>query len=331
MRNEALYRQWKILHMIYSYSNRGVSKSELAREFSVTRKTISRDITNLSASGFPIYEELDEARGNQLFYYMDGDYKIPQIRFSADEFASLLLMLKLSYPLESYFNGLFQDTFSKIMAQTPVEYREFALKLSAIVLPETMNLIPYTPENSNNISLIMENIINCRKISFKYDSIYSQKEKSHTVSPLALKFFNNNFYLAAHSAKYGQVLIFAVNRISDLKPTDKIQDHVKFNPEEFFNAGFGINAGDKFTVKLKFSKQIAQYISERRWHENQKIALCKDGSIILTLQAKSLPEMTKFVLSFRDNVKVLEPEILITEVKQTIKKVAELYEDSNVT
>jgi len=326
MRNESLYRQWQILHLIYSHSQRGISQSELAAEFQVSKRTITRDIQNLSSVSFPIYADKEKYGDNQVYYFMESSYRIPQISFSEDEFATLYLMLKLSHPFESYFNGLFKDTFSKIMAQTPLEYRKFAARLSDIILPETTNVIPYTIENSNNLSVLMENILNQKKVKFQYKSIFSQGIKTHLISPLAIKFFNNNFYLAGFSKKKNLTLIFAINRIFNLEKVDESQDIVKFNPEKFFDESFGITEGKQFKARLRFNKIIAQYVSERSWHANQRIIRQENGDLILELPAKSISEMTKFVLSFKENVEVLEPQELKEEVIQTIIKIAQIYE-----
>ena len=77
MRNQSLYRQWHILHLINQNRLTGISKGELAKEFGVSKKTIARDITNLSTCGFPLYEDQDSERENQVFYYFTQGYRLP--------------------------------------------------------------------------------------------------------------------------------------------------------------------------------------------------------------------------------------------------------------
>jgi len=325
MRNESLYRQWHILHLIFNHGNRGISQADLASEFNVSKRTIVRDIITLSTSGFPIYEEQDSSRGNQMFYYMDSEYKIPQISFSENEMISLHLVLNLTHSFDNYFSNLFKEAFSKITVQITPEYRNFINKLTDLVLPETTNIVPYNYENSKNISALVESILNLKQVSFDYQAMQSKAPKRHTISPLAIKFFNNNLYLAGYLKRKRAVLVFAINRIKGLQSLNANQDYIDFDAEAFFNNSFGIIQGEPFTAILKFKSEIAPYISERTWHPKQKLTNLENGYLQLELPAKSLSEMSKFVLSFKDKVEVIAPQELKEEVIRIVNNIVKIY------
>ena len=80
MRNQALYRQWQMLYLINQHRLSGISKGELATHFGVSKKTIARDITNLSSCGFPIYEDQDIDRANQVLSHTGREDICPDHR-----------------------------------------------------------------------------------------------------------------------------------------------------------------------------------------------------------------------------------------------------------
>jgi len=321
MRNQSLYRQWRIIHMIYNHRNAGISKQQLADEFRVSKRTIARDIENLSVSGFPIYDEIDVNRRGQVFYYMSKQYMIPEISFSFPEFLSVYVLYKVYTPLNPFLFKFFKNVIDKISATLPQETKKFLEKLQKTFLPDLYPLIQ--EDDPDKMFLISETIIRNKKIRFQYQSM--KKEKTFCITPLGMKFYHNNFYLAAYYKKRDIVLTFALNRMTNLTITSMKADEVDFDIDAYFHKGFGFYQGDIFTVKLQFSADVKRIIQERTWHPEQKLSENKDGSIILEMPASSLDEMMWFVLSYGRNVKVIEPEDLKNKINEELKKIQEMY------
>ena len=132
--------------------------------------------------------------------------------------------------------------------------------------------------------------------------------------------------MAGYYKKIDQVIVFALNRMDEIKPSDKPQHEVDFDSSTYFDSGFGIYTGDVFQVKLQFFPPTSDYIAERVWHPEQKVTRLEDKSVILEMPANSLSEMKKFVLSYGAKVKVLEPEELAELVRDETKQMSEIYE-----
>lgn len=326
MRNESLYRQWQMLHTIYNHRVRGISKRELADLYEVSKKTIERDITNLSSVGFPIYDEIDPARDNQVIYRIYKGYTIPELNLSELENYTMYIILKLITPWKGYLDGLAKYSFKKIFSQADQNFVDFVKNVSDQIIPTSSNTMNLSQESNEVLIKIVKAIYDYKKIKIVYNSVYSNSIKEHIISPLSLKFHNNNIYLAGYLRPKQQTLIFALNRINELTVLSESQDTLKFNPQEFFDKSFGISQGEAFSVKLRFTKSVAQYVSERIWHPDQELINCENGDIILNFPAKSLDETVSFVLSFKENVEVLEPEMLKKKVLETLQLCLQKYE-----
>ncbi|MDD4310763.1 MAG: transcriptional regulator [Candidatus Cloacimonetes bacterium] len=325
MRNQALYRQWHILHLINQNRLTGVSKGELAKEFGVSKKTIARDITNLSTCGFPLYEDQDAERENQVFYYFTKGYRLPDYSLTYDDILNLSLASKLWQESGLVSSEPIKNLLHKIDSNLDKSILKFYRDVQKALISDSTGVVPGSEEMNQNLSQLIKAILNYKKVAFNYYSVQNQKHSHKEVSPLSIKYFNHNFYLAGYYKKIDQVIVFAINRIESLVVSDSPQDEVAFDSDVYFNSGFGIYTGDVFQVKLQFYPPTADYIAERIWHPQQKLDRLPDNSIILEMPANSLSEMKKFVLSYGAKVKVLEPEELINLIKDEAKGITEIY------
>ncbi len=310
MRNQALYRQWQMLHLINQHRLSGISKGELAEYFNVSKKPIARDITNLSSCGFPIYEDQDMDRGNQIFYYLTEGYRLPDYTLNYEDILSLSLASKLWNEAGVVTADSIKVILTKIETKLDKSILKFYRNVQKALISDGTGVIADSDALSDKLSKILKAILNYKMISFGYYSVQNQRHSHKEVSPLAVKYFNHNFYLAGHYKKIDQVIVFAINRMDKLVISDKPQHEVDFDSKTYFDSGFGIYTGDVFQVKLQFFPPTSDYISERVWHPAQKITRLDDKSIILEMPANSLSEMKKFVMSYGAMVNVLEPEEL---------------------
>lgn len=326
MRNQALYRQWHILHMINQNRLTGISKGELAKEFGVSKKTIARDITNLSTCGFPLYEDQDLERENQVFYYFTQSYRLPDYTLSYEDILNLSLASKLWQESGLVNSENIKNLLRKIDSNLDKSILKFYRDVQKALISDSTGIVPSSEEMNQNLSQLIKAILNYKKVAFDYYSVQNQKHSHKEVSPLSIKYFNHNFYLAGYYKKIDQVIVFAINRIDSLTVSDSPQDEVAFDSDVYFNSGFGIYTGDIFQVKLQFFPPTSDYIAERIWHPEQKLIRQDDGSLILEMPANTLSEMKKFVLSYGAKVKVLEPEELENAIMHEIQMVSKNYD-----
>ena len=326
MRNQALYRQWQMLHLINQHRLSGISKGELATYFDVSKKTIARDITNLSSCGFPIYEDQDMDRGNQVFYYFTEGYRLPDYTLDYEDILSLSLASKLWEESGLVTADSIKGILARIETKLDKSILKFYRDVQKALISDSTGILSDSDSVPEKLSLVLKAILNYKMISFDYYSVQNQRHSHKEVSPLAVKYFNHNFYLAGYYKKIDQVIVFALNRMDKIKLGDKPQHEVDFDSKTYFDSGFGIYTGEVFQVKLQFFPPTSDYIAERTWHPAQKITRLEDKSLILEMPANSLSEMKKFVLSYGAKVKVLEPGELVDLVRCETKQILEIYE-----
>ena len=99
--------------------------------------------------------------------------------------------------------------------------------------------------------------------------------------------------------------------------SNRFRRPANFSIDQVLRGSFGVFAGGKKQrIKLKFDAFAARLVSERTWHESQRIRTANDGSITIELELAGLEEIERWVLSWGSHVRVLAPNELIERVVQ---------------
>ena len=79
-------------------------------------------------------------------------------------------------------------------------------------------------------------------------------------------------------------------------------------------------------MQVKFAQEVAAYVSERTWSEDQVVRQLKNGKIILKFTARSRPEVVSWVLSFGRHALLLKPKDLREDLISVIEAMQGQYQ-----
>lgn len=184
-------------------------------------------------------------------------------------------------------------------------------------------------QGTENIFGLLHAIKNNLRISFLYQSFWAQEKAIRVAEPYALKEFKNRWYVLANDLKNHKIKTFAFDRLSDLEIlTAKFRLPENFNINSFFKHCFGIiNPEDQSPqhVVLSFTPEQGKYIKTLPLHESQEILLDNDEECRAQLFLYITHDFIMELLSFGENVVVLEPESLAQEMANTHKAALQNY------
>ena len=185
------------------------------------------------------------------------------------------------------------------------------------------------PQGTENLYGLLHAIKNKVQISFTYLKFWEDNISLRVAEPYALKEFRNRWYVLANDLKDNRVKSFALDRLSDLGITNKkFQLPNNFNLNEHFKFSFGIispNGHEPQEVILSFDPVQGKYIKTLPLHESQVILKDNEQELLIKLSLYITHDFFMEVLSFGENVKVIQPESLISDLKRTYKYVLKLY------
>lgn len=185
------------------------------------------------------------------------------------------------------------------------------------------------PQGTENLYGLLHAIKNNVQICFSYQKFWEDKITLRVVEPYALKEFKNRWYVLAKDLKDNRVKSFALDRLTELEITKKnFQLPNNFNTNEHFKFSFGIispNEHEPQEVILSFDPFQGKYIKTLPLHESQVILKDNEQELLIKLRLYITHDFFMEILSFGENVKVIQPESLINDLKSTYNSVLNLY------
>ena len=301
--------------------------SSMARSWEVSPRTIQRDIDYMKDElGAPV--EYDAVKHG--FFYADKSWFIPSIIVGEGELLALLIGTQVARMFEG----------------TPVadELTHIYDKLSGI-LPDKVSLAPeyvfnkfsFTHAPSRRIKaevwkLMIRALLHQQIIEVEYDSPRSKAPKKHVLHPYHIANLAGEWYILAKNERFDDLSQYAIGRIRSV--TIRKEGFIippDLNIQEKVSKQFGkyVVPEDTKAVMLRLlcSPEVAQYVSERDWHPDQKLKYKRDGSIELSFPIHDHLEVKPWILSFGAAVKVVAPKKLRDEITKEWKLACEGQRD----
>lgn len=164
-----------------------------------------------------------------------------------------------------------------------------------------------------------------KKIGIGYKSIKSG-ESERVLHPYGIYNYEGDTYLIAYCENRKEVRDFKLCRISKLNIMDeKYKIDKDFDIHEYTKNSIGNFKGEEIEIHLIIREPFATIVSEKRWSSKQSIKELSDGSIEFRARMMGYEQMKSWILGMGPNVTVLEPQKLVDDVKEDIKKMMSTY------
>ncbi len=189
-----------------------------------------------------------------------------------------------------------------------------------------------------NIDTISGGISENKKVQFDYLSRelsgreFVNIKKQMTVSPYALTWQDDHYYLICNYEKYDNLLHLRLDRISKAEVTQLPSRHFSevcdytesFDVADYTNRIFGMHSGKFETIELCCKKGMAKIVADR-FSENIFITNVTDDEFCFTYKAAISDALVTFLLNFGDSIKILKPQILKDMMLKRVNNVLEIY------
>ena len=186
------------------------------------------------------------------------------------------------------------------------------------------------PQGTENLYGLLHAIKNKLQIRFSYHKFWEDEISDRTTDPYALKEFRNRWYILAMDHKDGHIKSFALDRLSNLEISRQTFDSPKtYNIEESYRFCFGIISPedeDPQEIILSFDPFQGKYIKTLPLHHTQEVLIDNEEELRVKLKLCITHDLIMELLSFAGNMKVLQPESLIEQIKETHKQAYAQYQ-----
>ncbi len=303
--------------MITINAKKDFTVGELANEFSVSKRTILRDLQELERAGFPLYSEVGAAGG----YHILKERILPPIAFSESEaravfFACQALQFYRDLPFE-------QETISvlkKFLNCLPLDVQNG--------IAQIQNKIAFWTPDRHCDSPLLKSIflitINHHAATIRYSSTYS--ESTRTIVPIGLYAMNGLWYCPAYCTSANQIRVFRVDRIKEIieeKPYPKGKYPIPASIQEYLEK---TEVKNDCHIKIRLTDiGVKRCESECLLASGLKTFPTGGGIIDMDINHTALEWVAGYILPFGSDATVLEPTELIELIQQKINELQQHY------
>lgn len=287
------------------------------------RKSIYADISALKSYGVDISTE---KRGYRV---LARDFELPELRLLMDAVqAANFISAKKSKELIGKIGTL----CSKNQAAT----------LEKQVYIENRNKCT-NEEIYYNIDLVNKAILQKKKIAFTYikrkinenKKEIIRQEKAFTVSPYALIWSNDHYYLVSNNSKYDNLMHIRIDRMKKVRLVDEAsRDFSEVSPYKgFFDSAdysgklFNMFSGDNQKLRLCCSDSILEEMIDRFGDDCDitKAHIDMEETFILETSCVCSEGLVSWLMQFGDKVEVLSPESLKKDIIEKTEAILNVY------
>jgi proteasome accessory factor B len=297
--------------------------TSFARDWEVSRKTIQRDIDFLrDRLGAPIV--FDATRNG--YVYTESRWSLPLLSLTEGELVQLLVAERMAAQYRGTpIAATLERLFSKIQQALPEP-----VTLNPAELETHFSFFgqPTRPISEAIWLPLLRGLRERRLVSTRYRKVGKGKPESRKLEPLHLACLMGEWYLVAWCRKRDSLRNFAVSGFESARVANESFEERPFDPDAWFAGRFGryVAPRDKsHRVVIRFSREAAPWIQERRWHPEQEIKEHRDGRLSLIFPAPALYEVKRWVLQWGADAVVEQPERLRVAVAAEARQLAQGY------
>ena len=292
-------------------------------------------LKKLKIKPYSTYEELQTYIENQFDYLQMQDDNL-QIGFSKRTLQRDINEIRNVFGIDIEYSKSQKGYF---ISQNENENMNFQRMMEAFDMFNSLNLAqdltPFIhlekrrPQGTENLYGLLHAIKNRLQIKFTYQKFWEEELSQRLVEPYALKEFKNRWYIMAKDSKDNNIKSFALDRLTNLEITNQTYQYPdNYSIEQSYRYCFGIispNDEEPQDIILSFDPFQGKYIKTLPLHDTQQVLVDNDEEIKIKLKLCLTHDLVMELLSFGDNMKVIEPKSLADQIKQAHEKAFRQY------
>lgn len=306
-------------------SEQGIAMREILNQLQIRgieaeRKAVYDDIS-LLCSEYGADIVCLSAGGRSEYRLLSRDFELPELKLLVDAVQSSRFITEKK-------TG---ELISKLESLASVRgARELQGQVFVRGRIKTMNETIYY-----NVDAVNEGIVKNRKISFHYFEWSPDRRKKlrhggrlYTVSPLALSWDSENYYLIAFDAESGLIKHYRVDKMLDISCTDEPREGVSqldgFDAALYGRGIFGMFGGRERTVTFRCENTLAGAVIDRFGQDI--ITVVQGDAFTFTADVQVSPQFFAWLCGLGRGIEIEFPEDVRCDFREYLRKILEKYD-----
>jgi len=327
----------KILHIMrmlmeQTDENHGLTVAQIIEELesmgiSAERKSVYDDLDVLEQFGESFGFELCREKTNTVKYYIGSRvFQLPELKLLVDSIQSS------KFITASKSNEL----ISKVESLASIhEGRQLQRQVYVSNRVKTPNETIYYAVDCIHRAISLD-----KKITFAYlewavgsgsEKIYKRRRRNgsrYCVSPWALTWDDENYYLVAFDSEAQAIRHYRVDKMEKVDLSNEARDGKEvfdeFDMALYSKSVFGMFGGEITNVRLRFTNDMIRVVVDR-FGKDIFITTDGDDHFIVNIKVALSPQFFGWIFGFSEKVQILSPDTAVSMYKEELKKVLEKY------
>jgi predicted DNA-binding transcriptional regulator YafY len=297
----------RILRIFFILQSRAVlTIEELENLFSISRRTIYRDLKALEAAGVPIAYEA--ARGYSI---MDG-YRIQPSRFTQEEVLSLMIAEKIMQQHETQFiKQHFETALMKVKASFQLHQKnDFLNWQDKLEVSSALNADEYLPDVFN---LLLQSIVKKQIVNLSHVKSGDVRSLTRQIEPVGLFYESSFWYLLAFCHLRQDYRNFRLDRVKKVFITEQdfTREHLPVDKLRNDKTPSTITK-----IIIRADQKFAHYLFWERQNYGYKSEVMTDSGLTMYFEYGDHPTaFARWFMKFVDVAEIIEPAFLKEELR----------------
>ncbi len=280
------------------------------------RKSIYTDLDALSDFGMDVRKD---ERGKS-YQWLDRDFELPEVKMIIDSVAS-----------SKFLSEKKSEALIKKLGKLVSEHQRKELRRQVRVLgrAKTMNNSVLINADAVHAAIAANTTLKFRYFHYnlKLEREYTKKGEPYEVSPWALLYDNNNYYLLAYTEE--DFRTFRVDRMASVEQGTK--DHEgkeafeKMDMGAYSRSTFGMYSGKEEWVEMVFQNRMIDTVIDQ-FGKDIRLTKEDDQHFRITVPVSVSPQFFAWVFGLGNYVTIKGPESVVKQMKDMLGKVGKRYE-----
>ena len=288
---------------------------------SAERKTLYQDFELLRDFGFDIIGQ--QARRNYYYHMGNRRFELPELKLLVDSVQSA-----------KFITDKKSNTLIRKLEGMVSKYEARQLQRQVIISGriKAMNESIYY-----NVDKLHEAIGTDCQIRFRYFRWNINKEMElrkdgawYQVSPWALMWDDENYYLVGYDAEDGKIKHYRVDKMLRISVLDRKREGKEqfkaFNMPRYTKSLFGMFGGEEVKVTLEAENGMVGILLDRFGKDIPINPVDADHfrtSVVVAVSSQFLG----WIMALGEGVKIIGPDKVVARMKEEIRRISKMYED----
>jgi predicted DNA-binding transcriptional regulator YafY len=289
-----------------------VKAQDIANKFSISLRTVYRDVKALEEAGVPVIGEA--GTGYRL---MEG-YKLPPVMFNMDEATALLTASKLvQSKTDTGISKHYTAALDKIRAILRHSEKDHIEEIDEHIAVMTHPAIVHQPQTELHLQSILKAIGSSLIIDIKYTSLEKSETTRRKVEPVGIYYLGSHWYLIGWCQLRNDYRNFRTDKITQLTITSETNSKTHPPLQSFISQ----MSASKEVIKVVIDVEpgIVKYLGEQKYYNGFVKEEKAGDQIRMTFLTGSLMGFSRWFMLYGDHAKIVEPE----ELNDMVARIAE--------